>query len=212
MIPVLLALLAVSTVAWADGEPVRDDIVDIRHGRMPDRRVFLGWTADGRAVAHQVLCAPQNDNPRCEATLVVATERGAETTMLFSIGEVGLDISTDLASRAIRAERDALAKLGPLTKGAVATDLGLTAEAGCDGVKIKRGSQTLARPIAMTCPGELGDAETPSVSDARIRAVQVAPDHSRVAVSVDYVRTRVASTWHLTTLAVVSVRVQPKGP
>ena len=74
----LLVLLA-STPALAGHELVRDDIVDLRHDRWPNRRVFLGWTADNRAVIHVVSCGTYDgsDAPFCSSSLEVfgATKR-----------------------------------------------------------------------------------------------------------------------------------------
>src|SRR5215510_4428720 len=68
-----LLLLLASTLAFADHEPVRDDIVDLRHDRWPNRRVFLGWTADNRAVIHVASCGTFDGSgaPFCSSTLEV---------------------------------------------------------------------------------------------------------------------------------------------
>jgi hypothetical protein len=51
-----LALLASTTSVRADVEPARDDIVDIRHGRMPSRTRTLGWTDAGAIVVRRTIC------------------------------------------------------------------------------------------------------------------------------------------------------------
>src|SRR5690349_19590958 len=68
-----LLLLLASTLAFADQEHVRDDIVDLRHDRWPNRRVFLGWTADNRAVIHVVSCGTYDGSgaPFCSSSLEV---------------------------------------------------------------------------------------------------------------------------------------------
>ncbi len=186
----LLSVLLASASVHAD--PVRDDIVDIRHGRSPDRRVFLGWTADGSAVEHDVLCAVQNDVSVCWSALVVSSIHGIETTRLFGI-ENAAGLSTDVAGKAIATERDTLATLGALTRDASADELTLIAAVDCDGVAIRRGTQTLgyaARIANPSCMNGMVDAETPSVSAPKIRGVHVAPDRHHVAVSVDYLQHR----------------------
>jgi hypothetical protein len=58
---IVISLLAATTVAHAATEPARDDIVDIRHGRMPDRAAALGWTDGGAFVFRRIVCSVQDD-------------------------------------------------------------------------------------------------------------------------------------------------------
>jgi hypothetical protein len=52
----VVSLFLISAPAFADPEPVRDDIVELRHARYPNRMTVLGWTADGRFVVHEASC------------------------------------------------------------------------------------------------------------------------------------------------------------
>lgn len=125
-----LALLASASVAHADA---RQDIVDIRHGREPNRAEVLGWTADGAFVLRRTACEVQDlsDIPSCGVSIEVASRDRRESHPLFgkewAIDCVEKDrpdaslgcweISTGEAMKFIRAETDVLAKLGPLRAG-----------------------------------------------------------------------------------------------
>lgn len=184
-------------------EPIRDDILDIRHERFPDRRVFLGWTADGRAVMHEAGCLTQFDVLMCSVTLfaVGADGKRSEGISLLELND-NFAISTEVASAAIRKERDALARLGPLAAGTTSPALALTVSVECDGIVLRRRGKPLATLADMVCPGDLADAETPTVGNPRIRAVHDSPDGRSFAISVDYERHRTTETWHTTTFAV----------
>lgn len=137
-VSLLLALL-VTAPAYADtggDEPVRQDIVDLRHQRLPARRVFLGWTADRKAVVHVASCGSSDGGgPFCEVSLEITGAKRAwpqsvpllqpacsEPCTSYDDG-FPWTVPTELASRAIRAERAALAKLGPLQPSASAPPL-----------------------------------------------------------------------------------------
>ena len=150
------------------------------------------------------MCRPQIDIDTCWSALVVVGGRSAERTELFRIGTYGVDIPTALASSAIRAERAAIDRLGPLAAGPSTPDLGLTAAVTCDGVVIQRDGRTLARVIHMACPNEMSDAETPWLSDARIRGVHISPDRQRIAVTLDYASHRTTEVWHETAAVVLA--------
>jgi hypothetical protein len=120
----ILALLLLATAAHA--QPVRDDIVDIRHQRSPQRRVVLGWTADNRFVVHVADCS-YGDGRRayCTSALEVTDANGnSEHTALFDLDCnpcEAKELPTDVAMIAIRAERDALRQLGNLKPSALAS-------------------------------------------------------------------------------------------
>jgi hypothetical protein len=134
-VPLLFGLLAVSSPVLADGEPARDDIVDIRHGRMPARAAALGWTGAGAFVYRRTACNVQDlsDVPQCVVMIDVGERGQTRSHALFSATwEIGCieyrgaapdpalgcwTIPTAEASRFIAAERDLRATLGPLTPG-----------------------------------------------------------------------------------------------
>lgn len=129
---VLLGVLALASPAAADVDQARDDIVDIRRGRMPDRSAALGWTRDGAFVHRRTDCHVEDlsDTPRCEVELLVAGPRGTERHPVFAATwsadcvehperkDPGCwAIPTEDASRFLARERALLASLGPLAPG-----------------------------------------------------------------------------------------------
>lgn len=195
-----LLLLLASTPAFADHEPVRDDIVDLRHDRWPNRRVFLGWTADNRAVIHVASCGTLDGSgsPFCSATLEVfgATKR-SRTPLLdptcrrcdpdrADAGSSGpmWAVSTELASQAIHAERAALDALGTLQPSAVDTlpAVKIGGEACRIDVLVGQRRITGVMKISPTqCVTNGGDS---SFRKARIRDVQLSPDRRMLAVTL----------------------------
>jgi len=189
---VLLLLLA-STPAFADHEPVRDDIVDLRHNRWPNRRVFLGWTATNQAVIHVAICSLDGaGGATCRSTLEVVSATRPKATLLIEPPCNPCDdpygknfawaVSTELASRAIRAERAALEALGPLQPSAVGTPPAVQVAADTcrvDLVVDKRRIAGVLRPTRR-CLDDGGDN---SFSGARLRNVQLSPDHRKLAVT-----------------------------
>lgn len=117
----------------------RNDIVDIRHGRMPLRTRALGWTAGGEFVLRSTHCqAPTATGfPECSvAFLVAAPGKPTRSNVVFSHrwGDDGNEIAgcpTEMgwppspfcwidqpsASLFLAAERAVLTKLGPLRAG-----------------------------------------------------------------------------------------------
>lgn len=120
-----LLFLLLPTFAHAD-EPVRDDIVDLRHQRVPSRRVFVGWTADNQAVVHVADCGTGDGGGAwCTSALEVIGKKKVAIPIMKAeeiadqySGNFMWGVSSELASKAIRAERAALARLGPLQPSA----------------------------------------------------------------------------------------------
>jgi hypothetical protein len=84
------AVVAIASTAHAGPEPVRDDIVDLRHGRFPILLRFLGWTADGRAVLHEAQYGFQDAScaPEGSSTLVIVPASGASASIDVLLPEV----------------------------------------------------------------------------------------------------------------------------
>ena len=204
-----LLVLLVSTLAFADHEPVRDDIVDLRHDRWPNRRVFLGWTADNRAVIHVVSCGTYDGSgaPFCSSSLEVfsATKRsgkdGRDGTDQFTplldptcrnceSDRAGADspgptwaVSTELASQAIHAERAALDALGTLQPSAVGTLPAVKIGGGICRIDVLVGQRRITGVMKISPTDCVADGGTSSFRDARIRDVQLSPDHRKLAVT-----------------------------
>ena len=126
---ILVPLLA-ATTAHADVQEAREDIVDMRKGRMPARVAALGWTEQGAFVYRETDCNYQDvaDIPRCSVTIYVAERGKTSGSLLFSLEWAGCGsgvepgpacwaITTEQASRFIKGERELREKLGPLTAG-----------------------------------------------------------------------------------------------
>jgi len=131
---ILVPLLA-ATAAHADVEAAREDIVDMRKGRMPARSAVLGWTDDGSFVIRRTSCEVQDlsNIPSCHVWIDVARGGRTKSHSLFSaewaIGCVEAwdgppdpslgcwTISTEAASAFLAAERNVMAELGSLTPG-----------------------------------------------------------------------------------------------
>jgi hypothetical protein len=185
---VLAVLLASGALARAD-EPVRDDIVDLRHERVPSRRVFVGWTADNQAVVHVVDCGfGDGGGAWCKSTLEVIGENKVEIPILQpeEIGELYGEkflwgVSSELASKAIRAERAAFAKLGPLQPSA--TDAPHVAANGwkCNVELFIDKQQRTWNALGRHCVYEGGGT---SFWGAQVLDVQLSPDRTRLAVSL----------------------------
>jgi hypothetical protein len=189
-------LLLASTPAFADHEPVRDDIVDLRHQRWPNRRVFLGWTADDKAVIHVVSCGALDGSgsPFCDSALeVFAAEKVAHTELLGPTPDCGpcspdaketvWSISTELASQAIHAERAVLDALGTLQASAVGRlpTVKLAGDACRVDVLIDKRRITGALKLsAAQCMNNDGPS---FFGKERIRDLQLSPDHRKLAVT-----------------------------
>jgi hypothetical protein len=197
-----LWILLASTPALADPEPVRDDIVDLRHDRWPNRRVFLGWTADDRAVIHVVSCGTHDGSgaPFCSSSLEVfdATKQsGRDGTEQFtplldpSCRRCDADlsgpmwaVSTELASRAIRAERAALDALGPLQPSAVGALPVVKIGGGACRIDVLVGRRRIAGVMKIPPAHCLEDGGESSFRNPRIGDVQLSPDRRMLAVTL----------------------------
>jgi hypothetical protein len=198
----LLLLLLASTPAFADHEPVRDDIVDLRHDRWPNRRAFLGWTADNRAVIHVASCGTYDGSGAafCFSTLDVfgATERSRSSTQLLvptsrqyepdppdagSPGPMWV-VSTELASHAIHAERAALDALGALQPSAIGLPPAVKIGGTACRVDVLVGQRRIAGVMKQSptqCVTNGGDSW---FRNPRIRDVQLSPDRRLLAVTL----------------------------
>lgn len=204
---VALWVLLTSTLAFADHEPVRDDIVDLRHDRWPNRRVFLGWTADNRAVIHVVSCGTSDGSgaPFCSSSLEVfgATKRSgrdgtARRTPLLdptcrhcdpdpaSANSPGpmWAVSTELASRAIHAERAALDALGALQPSAVGTRPVVKIGGGLCRIDVLVGQRRITGVMKISPTSCVANGGDSSFRDARIGDVELSPDRRMLAVTL----------------------------
>jgi hypothetical protein len=197
MTRLVVIVLLLSQTAVADPEPVRDDIVDIRHQREPKRRVFLGWTKDNRVAVHVAHCPETGGAVRCPVWFEVTAGRTTTRTDLFEAvclacetGDgVAWSVPTALASKAIRAERAALDALGPLQPSAVGpkpkVDVKLVADE-CR-VDLVIGKKTLTGVLEeSSC---LAKGGITSYWNAEVFSVEVSPDRSRLAVTI-WMRTK----------------------
>lgn len=188
-----LLLVLLTSVAHAD-EPVRDDIVDLRHHRLPDRRVFLGWASDGRAVVHAVACGVNDaGGPFCSSSLEVIGNRKVESVRVLEpscgdscdpFGETfAWSVPTELASQAIRAERAALAKLGALQPSATGPLPQVSARSdGCN-VDVVIGDRRVPKVLALG-KGCIREGGSESLVAAVVVGVQLSPDRRRIAVAL----------------------------
>lgn len=196
------AVVAIATTAHAGREPVRDDIVDLRHGRWPTPLRFLGWTTDGRAVLHEALydfqdasCAPEGSS-----TLVIVSANAASVSLDVLRPEIDervpycsdgwpWRVPTDLASRAIRAESAALAALGPLQPGAPTKLPGLSLVHGDCWVHLATDTlghqRTISRVFAIGPQACIANGHDLGIHDAEIVDMHASPDGRSVAVTVN---------------------------
>lgn len=188
----------IASPAFADGEPVRDDIVELRHHRLPEPFRFLGWTADGRAVMHVSQCGFQDASgaPECGAGLDVAEPDGSEhmTSVLEPevdcrpdidsvCGDFPWRVSTMLASRAIRAEASALASLGPLQASASAATPVITAShTACSVSLVADRRRTIAHFVAIGPAMCITNGHDMGIRDVSIVDVHWSPDASKLAI------------------------------
>jgi hypothetical protein len=202
----LLVLLA-STPAFADHEPVRDDIVDLRHDRWPNRRVFLGWTADHRAVIHVASCGTYDGSgaPFCSSSLEVfdATMRSGRdgTDQLTPVldptcrhcdpDRADADspgptwaVSTELASQAIHAERAALDALGTLQPSAAGTLPAIKIGGGVCRIDVLVGQRRMTGVMEISPTDCVANGGESRFHDPRIRDVQLSPDRRMLAVTL----------------------------
>jgi hypothetical protein len=212
---ILVALLLTFNLvplAHAD-EPVRDDIVDLRHERLPSRRVFLGWTADNRAVIHAVDCGEGDGGSQfCSTKLEIVSKAKTESLpILEPPRRSGPDadgfpwqVSTELASKAIRAERAALAKLGTLQPSAPGPLPAAAANGnGCNvDVAVGKQPQLRVRALGKECLYEGGNAvyEGADVIDRKL-----SPDRKLIAVTVRVIEKYTEYRTPYTTTYVIAV-------
>lgn len=189
----LLLLVLLTNVAHAD-EPVRDDIVDLRHHRLPYRRVFVGWTADGRAVIHAVACGVNDGGgPFCRSSLEVIGNTKTESVPVLQpvcsdpcdpYGEPFIwSVPTELASQAIRMERTALAELGALQPSATGPLPQVSVRAdGCK-VDVMIGKKRVPKVLALgdQCVYEGG---SDSFQGVAVVGVRLSPDQRKIAVTL----------------------------
>lgn len=197
-----VAVLAIGFTAYADPEPVRDDIVDLRHGRLPTPLRFLGWTADGRAVLHVAQYAFQDAScaPEGSSTLVIVPAKGTSVSIDVLVPEVNERIPycsdawpwrvpTDLASRAIRAESEALAALGPLQPATPTSVPEFSLVRGDCWVHLATGAlgrrRTISRVFTIGPKACITNGHDLGIHDARIVDVHASPDGRSVAVTVN---------------------------
>lgn len=184
----VLVLLLTASLAHAD-EPVRDDIVDLRHARVPSRRVLLGWTADNCAVVHVADCGfGDGGGAWCTSTLEVIGARTqviallAPEAVVDEYGETARwQVSGELASKAIRAERAALATLGPLQPSAPGAPH-VTAGGGPCRIDLRIGEHKHSwHALGSQC---LQDGGITTYSGATVLDAQLSPDRTWIAVSL----------------------------
>ncbi|HET9626260.1 MAG TPA: hypothetical protein VFP84_33085 [Kofleriaceae bacterium] len=201
-----LWVLLSATPALAQHERVRDDIVDLRHDRWPGGRVLLGWTADNRAVVHAVASGTHDGSgaPFATASLEVI----AATKQPGSVDEVqrtplldlpcegcGADradadppgpawvIPTEVASRAIRAERAALDALGPLQPSAVGERPVVKIVAHSCRIDLLVGRRLITGMMTIPRASCIADGGDSSFRDAHLDGVALSPDRQRLAVT-----------------------------
>jgi hypothetical protein len=196
------AVVVIASTAHAGPEPVRDDIVELRHGRFPTPLRFLGWTAAARAVLHQARyglddasCAPEGSS-----TLVIVPATGVSVSIDVLLPEVDERIPycsdawpwrvpTGLASRAIRTESDALAALGPLQPSAQMPLPVLSLVRGDCWVHLASGTRghrrTISRVFVIGPKACIDNGHDLSIHDARIVDIHASPDGTFVAVTVN---------------------------
>lgn len=196
----LLALAAHFLVfaSTAHGD-ARQDIVDIRHGRLPVRHELLGWRADGRAVFRTTTCS-EGGTTECHAELVTVGAGGvSQTTVLLDLVEVYCEggapcdaLPHDVARDFIRKEARAIAAQGPLTRTAPVADpaapLGTVARLSTRSVSAVRHEMDGVRTVLV---GERAgvrrrlatlSAFDERVEHLRLRAAYPSPDGQRTAV------------------------------
>jgi hypothetical protein len=195
-----LLLLLASTPALADHEPVHDDIVDLRHDRWPNRRVFLGWTADNKVVIHVASCGTfdGSGSPFCSSTLEVFGATKPSRTLLLEptcklgdpdrAGVASQDsvwaVSTELASQAIHAERAALDALGTLQPSAVGTLPTVKIAGDACRVDVLVGKQRITGVMKISTTQCITNGGNGSFRKARLRDVQLSPDRRKLAVTL----------------------------
>jgi hypothetical protein len=180
----LLVLLLLTTIAHA--QPVRDDIVDVRHQRSPQRRIPLGWTADNRFVVHVADCnSGDGRGPFCMSALEL-TDAGGKTEQI-TLFDVSCnpcersEITTDLAMTAIRTERDQLRLLGTLTPSPLASkpDVKLTSTS-CR-LDLRHGKRRLKFELGDRC---LFHGGSEAIEWASLLDVTTSPDGGTLAITV----------------------------
>jgi hypothetical protein len=197
-----MTVLGAATTAYADREPVRDDIVDLRHARSPEPLRFLGWTFDGRAVLHEAHYGFQDAScaPEASSSLVVAASNAVSESTGVLAPEVDdgfrwcsdawpWRVSYTAASRAIRTEAAALASLGSLHPGALAEHPNPTLVHGDCWVHLATGPlghhKTIGHVFTIGPKACIGNGHDLVVHDAEIVDIHASPDGHALAVTID---------------------------
>jgi hypothetical protein len=181
-----LLLVLLAHVAHAD-EPVRDDIVDLRHDRWPYRHVLVGWTADDRAVVHAAECfVNDGGGPLCSSRLDVIRTTAVESVPVLQpvyVDPFMWSVPTELASQAIRTERSALAKLGTLQPSATGPLPQVSVRVHMCDVDVVIGKKRVPAVLALghRCDSEGG---SDSFQRADVVAVRLSPDRLKIAVTL----------------------------
>ncbi len=185
-----LALLVLSSTLAA-AEPIRDDIVDLRHGRLPNRRVFLGWTADDRAVVHVASCGVNDGGgPFCSSVLEVTDRSGTSSTVLLvpACGECDpysdtfrYQVPTEVASKAIRAAAQKLAALGPLRASSASPTADARITRTTCSVAVAIGEATTKVSLGKDC---IANGGSESIQSANVRDVHRSPDGAVLAITI----------------------------
>ncbi len=197
----LLVLLTMTTIAHADA---REDIVDIRHRRMPNRTAVLGWTAEGAFVLRRTSCIVQDlsDSPSCAVTIDVASRDRTVSHLLFNAtweidcvekempaAALGCyKIPTADAMKFIAAERELLASLGSLRAGTPSLASGTVKAIRYDDDAADRRRAALVlssggrwRPLHVLWSVETGKDEFLR-SDPAIEHIERSPDRTSLAI------------------------------
>jgi hypothetical protein len=168
---------AVPAATWA-----RADIVDVRHGRLPDSDRVLGWAAGVAAVVRSTHCSVLAGWTQCDTQLRL--DDGAHSGVAFASsytwsGTPRLDEAT--ASGLIRGEELALSLLPPLdARRFEGRAPAVRAEIDAAGGKVT----LTARGRALATP--VSTESNAGVRAARVRKVVPSPDGRRAVVVFDW--------------------------
>lgn len=122
-------LLLVPSIASADA---RKDITNLRHGRADSHQQFLGWNADGDAVARKLVCS-EGGELMCWASIDALNTNGTERTTILWHNEASMyeeatasnpkgPIPLEEATSFIRSEKRVLERTGSLRTGSAVPD------------------------------------------------------------------------------------------
>lgn len=120
------AALVAASSARGDVPHAREDIVELRHGRLPNRWIALGWTGSDAFALRDTDCGLQDDSgiPRCAVSIAIADTHGTRREPLYGAtwGECSgsgacFAVSGSDAQQFMQRERDVTTALGALTPG-----------------------------------------------------------------------------------------------